>query len=60
MLGELIAKFFAFIVDQLIKGTGYFLCLPFNRSANPDGPLVYLVGIAFWLLIVAIVFWAAT
>ena len=60
MLAELFAKFVAFIVDQLIKGTGCFLYLPFNKSANPDGPLVYLVGIAFWLIVVAIIFWAAT
>lgn len=59
MLGELIAKFVAFIVDHLIKGVGYFLCLPFKRSANPDGPFVYLVGTGFWFVVVALVVWAA-
>lgn len=40
------------VFEFLIKGAGYVLCRPFSRrKLDPDGGLVVLVGLAFWVAI---------
>ncbi len=39
------------LVEFLCKGIGYFIWKHFKPSVNPDGALVAITGIVFWLLI---------
>ena len=39
------------LVEFLCKGIGYLIWKPFKPSVNPDGALVAITGIVFWLLI---------
>lgn len=38
------------ILEFLIQGLGYVLCKPLKKDINPDGALVTVVGIVFWVL----------
>jgi hypothetical protein len=40
------------VFESLIKGAGYILCRPFGRRRlDPDGGLVVVVGLAFWIAV---------
>lgn len=48
-IGRLI---FEVAFEFLIKGAGYVLCRPFSRrKLDPDGGLVVVVGLAFWVAV---------
>jgi hypothetical protein len=60
MLGELavtgVVRFLGDCFQQvvgevLIRGFGYGICRLFNRSANPNGVPVAIIGVAFWLVV---------
>ena len=38
-------------VEILVKGPGYLLVKLFKANAGPDGLIVFLVGILFWMVI---------
>lgn len=40
------------LIEFLCKGIGYMLWKPFKPAVNPDGALVFITGIAFWLLVI--------
>lgn len=44
------------IFEILIKGLGYLVCRQFTRTADPDGLLVCVVGIACWAAIVVLAY----
>lgn len=37
------------LVEFLCKGTGYLICKPFKSDVDPDGFLVFAVGLIFWV-----------
>ena len=37
------------VLEFLVKGMGYIICKPFNRSVNPNGLLVFIVGVFAWM-----------
>lgn len=39
------------VIEFLCKSAGYLICKPFKPSVNPDGALVAVTGIVFWLLV---------
>lgn len=39
------------LIELLCKGVGYRIWKPFKPSINPDGALVFLTGLAFWLVV---------
>ena len=39
------------VLEIFVKGTGYLIVRPFNRTVDPDGMLVAFVGIVFWLTV---------
>lgn len=39
------------LIEFLCKGLGYQLWKPFKPSINPDGALVFITGVVFWLLV---------
>lgn len=57
IVGELLAPVFKFIgrilfelfFELLIKGAGYLICRPFKKNIDPDGFLVVVVGLVFWV-----------
>ncbi len=44
--------FIEIVLEFLISGLGYLLCKPFKKDVNPDGALVVVVGIVFWVIVV--------
>lgn len=40
-----------FLFELMIEGTGYLICKRFKSSVDPDGVVVAVVGIVFWMLI---------
>jgi len=49
---KFIGRFFAeFIIELLIKGSGYFICSRFSKRVDPDGILVVVVGLVFLCLV---------
>jgi hypothetical protein len=42
------------VFEFLIKGVGYLICRPFKRNVHPDGVLVVLVGLVFWVAVGAV------
>ncbi len=42
---------FEVLIELLCKGLGYRIWKPFKPAINPDGALVVLTGIAFWLFV---------
>jgi hypothetical protein len=56
MIGDIIGEIVGQVVGEiLIKGPGYFIVRRIKGSDdfNPDGFVVLLAGIAFWVLIMA-------
>ncbi|NVK75622.1 MAG: hypothetical protein HWE24_19280 [Oceanospirillaceae bacterium] len=61
MIDELLGGFFSvvknlvvYIVYEIlfelaVRSVGYWICRPFGK-VNPDGFLVVLIGLAFWIL----------
>ncbi|MBM9614516.1 hypothetical protein JWJ90_09455 [Desulfobulbus rhabdoformis] len=48
-----IGRFFAEIFLRIaIKGLGYLVCRAFSKSIDPDGVLVFVVGILAWAVII--------
>ena len=43
--------FVEIVFEILIKGPGYLLVKLFKANVDPDGFIVFLVGILFWLVI---------
>ena len=43
--------FVEIVVEILVKGPGYLLVKLFKANAGPDGLIVFLVGILFWMVI---------
>lgn len=39
------------LIEFLCKGIGYMFWKPFKPAVNPDGALVAVTGIVFWLFI---------
>ena len=56
IIGRLIGYVIVEIIFEiLIKGTGYFITRLFTKNdPNPEGFLVILVGIIFWVIISAL------
>jgi len=56
--GELLGGLFRFlghvivdvIFELLIKGVGYGICRMFSKNVNPDGAVVIMTGIGFWMV----------
>jgi hypothetical protein len=46
------------VIEIAIKGTGCLICRPFKRRVDPDGGLVVAIGIAFWVAVGAVIYWA--
>ena len=44
------------IVEFLLKGAGYLVCRIFSKRIDPDGIMVMLVGLVFWVIITTGVF----
>ena len=60
-LGSLIGRFLLHVAldlvfEILIKGAGYLIVRPFKRSVDPDGIVVVITGLAFWLTVGAVAF----
>ncbi len=52
-IGRILLQFFVEIVFEiLVKGVGYLIVRPFNRNIDPDGAVVIVVGIVFWLSLI--------
>lgn len=44
--------FLEVVFEFLIKGAGYVVCRPFSRGRlDPDGGLVVVVGLMFWVAV---------
>ena len=39
------------LIELLCKGVGYRIWKPFKPAIDPDGVLVFLTGLAFWLVL---------
>lgn len=39
------------LIELLCKGVGYRIWKPFKPAIDPDGVLVFLTGLAFWLVV---------
>ena len=39
--------FIEFVIELIIKGSGYLICRMFSKDVDPDGVLVILVGLMF-------------
>lgn len=62
MLGEIIGELLGGVIrfighilleavyEILIKGVGYLICHQFKNKVDPDGGLVVVVGLTFWLV----------
>ncbi len=57
-LFRLVGYFFMHIVfELLLKRTGYFIRRFFSRSVNTQSEGTALVGLGFWLVVAALVYW---
>ncbi len=58
--GEVSGGVFRFIVhliidvflEVLVRGTGNLICRVFSRTIDPDGTLVLVIGLLFWIVVV--------
>ena len=54
---KLIAKFFyEIILDFFVRGLGYVLCRPFSKTIDPDGFLVFFIGMIAWIGFLAVIY----
>ena len=68
-LFSIIGRFFGYllidiVLEILVKGVGYLIIkvLPFSKQKeiDPDSFQVVLAGVAFWVLIGVMAYWAVT
>lgn len=45
--------FISFLFEVAVQGTGYVISKPFKPDTNPDGRLSTVVGLTFWVAIIA-------
>ena len=48
-IGRLFTKV---LIEFLCKGMGYLICRKFNEVIDPDGFMVLIVGLLFWVIII--------
>ena len=40
------------LIEFLCKGMGYLICRKFNEDIDPDGFMVLIVGLSFWVIVI--------
>ncbi len=40
------------LIEFLCKGMGYLICRKFNEDIDPDGFIVLIVGLLFWVIVI--------
>lgn len=60
LLGGVFRVAFHFVVEVIlelaVRGVGYLICKPFSKTVNPDGFVVVVVGLLFWLVVIVLAF----
>ena len=54
---EVVARFIGrlfseVLIEFLCKGMGYLICRKFNEDIDPDGFIVLIVGLLFWVIVI--------
>ncbi|MFD1591447.1 hypothetical protein [Alteromonas oceani] len=54
---EIVARFIGrlfteVLIEFLCKGMGYLICRKFNEDIDPDGFMVLIVGLSFWVIVI--------
>lgn len=56
-VGRVVADvFLSFFFELAVQGTGFVLCRPFKADVKPDGKLSTVVGLSFWVIVIALVY----
>ncbi len=45
-----------FVLEILVKGPGYLIGRLFRKDLDPDGPIVVVVGLGFWIIVLVSIF----
>ncbi|MDG6098514.1 hypothetical protein EXU34_13760 [Alteromonas sp. ZYF713] len=56
---EVVARFIGrlfteVLIEFLCKGMGYLICRKFNEDIDPDGFMVLIVGLLFWVIVIVL------
>ena len=54
---EVVARFIGRLITEVLieflcKGMGYLICRKFNEDIDPDGFIVLIVGLLFWVIVI--------
>ena len=54
---EVVARFIGRLITEVLieflcKGMGYLICRKFNEDIDPDGFMVLIVGLSFWVIVI--------
>ena len=54
---EVVARFIGRLITEVLieflcKGLGYLICRKFNEDIDPDGFIVLIVGLLFWVIVI--------
>ena len=54
---EVVARFIGRLITEVVieflcKGMGYLICRKFNEDIDPDGFIVLVVGLLFWVIVI--------